>query len=154
LSKARDALTGLRIALLPLWAIVDTLIVATRLAGAAVNRPADAARACFTRLALRLAIAAMVLVDLGIDALVVAHRPVVATLTLTVDTRISGRADVAAGAAILRIILEAHALMIAARTGQATACIRGALSFRMSRLLDAREHTARTLLMEISMRTR
>lgn len=85
LSKTGTAFASIGVTLLTRWAVIDALIVATRLPGSTLDGAADSARARLTRLTLRLAITAMTAVDLRVNALVVAHRAVVAALALTVD---------------------------------------------------------------------
>jgi len=103
LSHASQALAGLGIARLTLRTIVDALVVATGFSGTAIDRTAHPARARLTGLALRLAIPAVVAVDLGIDALVVAHRALVAALALSINTRIPRWADITAAAAVVGV---------------------------------------------------
>jgi len=96
-------LTRLRVALLALRTIIDTLVVAAGLAAPAFNWTTDPTGARLTCLALRFAVATVMAVDLGVDALVVAHRPVVATLALALFTGLARCASVATTATVVGV---------------------------------------------------
>lgn len=107
-------MTRRQVAVLALRTVIDTLVVATTLAAPAFDWTADPTGTRLTCLALRFAVATMMAIDLGIDALVVAHRPVVATLALTADAVVPRRADVTATATVVRVGINVGAHSTAA----------------------------------------
>jgi hypothetical protein len=93
---------------------VDTLIIAADFAQTAVDIDTRSVNAGLAGGADMATVAAVVTVDMGVDALTVADRPVVAALTRSARTDLAGVAGVAAGAAIARIGIKADTLLIAA----------------------------------------
>jgi hypothetical protein len=147
LSETGAALTGRGITLLARWAVIDALILTARLPTSTLDRTTHPTRARLTGLALRLAVAAMVAVDLGVDALVVAHRAVVAALAVARDTVMTGRADITAAAAVVWVGLETDAVLRAARTvGKAAGGILRAIAQVEHQLGGTGDRTRRVLV--------
>jgi hypothetical protein len=106
--------TGRRIELLPYGAGVDALIVAAYLAQSAVDIDARATNARLAGRADMTATAAIVAIELRVDALAVADRTVITAFALAVRADFARGANVTAGATVTGVGTDADALLSAA----------------------------------------